>query len=181
MVRFVVRKGADEMYQINDMVLYGVEGVCKITGKMVRRFGKEPVEYYVLESCDQHTTTYVPTDNEALVSKMRRLLSADEINKIIEGMPSEETIWIEDSSARATRYAEILAGEDRREIVRLIKTLYLHKQSLKEQKRKMHISDERFLRDAEKRLYEEFGQVLGIGSDQVLAHIVQLIGVEAEQ
>ena len=155
------------MYQVNELVLYGVEGVCRVLGKTVRRFGEQSVEYYVLKSCDQHTTTYVPTQNDTLVAKMCRLLSTDEVHELIRDMPDEDTIWIDDASTRAARYAEILAGDDRREIIRMIKTLHLHKQALKDQKRKMHIADERFLRDGEKRLYDEFAQVLNLESDEV--------------
>lgn len=166
------------MYQVNDLVLYGVEGVCQVLGKTVRRFGDRAVEYYVLKSCDQHTTTYVPTDNETLVNKMRRLLTKREVLELIHDMPDETTIWIDDASARAVRYQQILMGDDRREIVRMIKTLYLHKQALKDEKRKMHIADERFLRDGEKRLHDEFAQVLDMKDDEVIQFIYSRVEAE---
>ena len=37
------------MYQINDMILYGTEGVCKIDSIVTKELAGEAQEYYVLK------------------------------------------------------------------------------------------------------------------------------------
>ncbi len=160
------------MFELNDFVLYGVDGVCKVSGKTVRQMRGKRVEYYVLESCSSQTTTiYVPIDNQQLVARMRKVLNQNEALALIRSMPDEQTIWIEDDNHRAEVYARILKGEDRTELIRLIKTLYLRKQELTTQKRKLRASDEKLLHEAERRLHEELSHALDIRQEDVLPFI----------
>ena len=179
-------KGADKNYmemlvkkviRVNDAVLYGIDGICHVTRVTTKIIDGKPEEYYVLHPVDQETTTiYVPTANETLVSRMHRLLSLDEVIELIRTIPEEETIWIEDDTKRRTAYGQILLGGDRRELLKLIKTLYQRAQELKHGKRKMHAADEKMMKEAEKRLYDEFAHVLRIEPEQVLPFIFRMIG-----
>ena len=162
---------------MNDSVLYGIDGICQVTRVTTKIIDGNPEEYYVLHPVGQETTTiYVPMANEALVSRMHRLLSVDEVLELIRSIPEEETIWIENDLIRRITYGQILLGDDRRELLRLIKTLFLRAQSLKHGKRKMHAADEKIMKEAEKRLYDEFAHVLQIEPDQVLPFIMNMIG-----
>ena len=90
-------------------------------------------------------------------------------------MPDENSIWIEDESIRREEYRKILRSGDRHELVKLIKTLWIHQKNCRERKKKLHIADENFLRSAENMLYDEFAYVLGITKDEVLPYIRQHI------
>lgn len=167
------------MFQINDTVLYGAEGVFKVEEITVMDFAGEDKEYFVLKSLyNEGSTVFVPTDKEALLAKMRKILSREEIYEMIRNMPEEELIWIEDESERMQKYKDILMKGDHREIVRLIRTLYLHGQSLKEIGKNLHKVDERFLKDAERILYDEFAYVLNIKPNQVLPFIQEQIELD---
>ncbi|MCB6993601.1 CarD family transcriptional regulator [bacterium 210820-DFI.6.37] len=167
------------MFQINDTVLYGAEGVFKIAEVTEMDFKNGKMDYFVLKSLsNENATIFVPTENEALMAKMRRVLSADEIYEMIKAMPEESPIWIEDESIRMKEYKEILLRGDHREIVKLIKALYLHRQKQKEIGKNLHKIDERFLKDAEKLLYDEFAYVLNIQPEQVLPFIHEQIQVD---
>ncbi|NLG38155.1 MAG: CarD family transcriptional regulator, partial [Clostridiales bacterium] len=72
---------------------------------------------------------------------------------------------------RAAQYRQIIAGEDRRELIKLIKTLSLRQQELKAVGRRLNASDAQFLKDAEKTLYEEFALVLNIKREEVQPYI----------
>lgn len=170
------------MFQVNESVLYGVQGVCKIVEIAKKTFGKTSVEYYVLRPVydGKDTRVFVPTQNEALTSKMRRVLSPKEAHEIISQIPDEEPIWIEDENERKVRYKEILAGGDCREVIRLIKALYLHGRTLQEMGKKLHLSDEHFLKDAEKALYDEFAHVLELQRDEVLPFIFEQVQAPAK-
>lgn len=166
------------MYAVNDMVLYGRNGACKIVDITRREVAGSSIEYYVLQPVYNHTSTiFVPTGNQALTGKMQQVLSADEIHEIIRSLPDEESLWIADDEERRVRYNEILSAGNRRDVIRMIKALYLHREELKERGKHLHLADERFLKDAERLLYDEFALVLHIQPDQVLPFILQQIEV----
>ena len=171
--RNVVRK----VISVNDVVLYGFDGVCQVTDVATKTIMGVPEECYVLQPVDQKSTTiFVPVANKALVSRIQRLLQLDEVIELIRSSPEEETIWIEDDSKRRAAFGQILQGGDRREIMNLIKTLYLRAQELKKGKRKLHSADDKLMKEAERRLYDEFAYVLKIEPEHVLPFIIDMIG-----
>ena len=123
------------------------------------------------------STFFVPVDNENLVSKMRRILSGEEIKKLIQEMPDQNSYWIEEEEDRKERYQQILSSGNRTELVRMIKALHSHQQEQQKKGRRLHISDERFMKEAEKMLYEEFAYVLNIRKEEVLPFILQQVQV----
>ncbi|MEE1281070.1 MAG: CarD family transcriptional regulator [Acutalibacteraceae bacterium] len=160
------------MYQVGNTVIYKNDGVCKITEIIIRTFREKEIEYYVLNPVhNQNAEILVPKNNPDLVEKMRKVLTKEEIIQIIEAMPDEEEIWILNETDRKEKYREILNSGDRTELVRLIKTLYVHKQNQKQCGRKLHLADEKILRDAEKMLFDEFAYVLEIAPEEVLEYI----------
>lgn len=167
------------MFNVNDAVLYSVHGVCRIIEIQSQNFGGNDCLYYVLKPVyNGFSTFFVPVDNEALTSKMKKVLSQEEIHNIIHSMPQEDLIWIEDDNERKEKYNEILKSGDRTGLVRIIKTLYARQQQLKEKRKKLHIADERFMHEAEKMLYEEFAYVLNIEQDQVIPFIAEEIEIK---
>ena len=88
------------MYEIGERVLYGIHGICTITGIERMRFGKERANYYVLEPKEQPGAKfYVSVANEAAVAKLRSLLSREEL---LELLHSEEVRNIPGSRTRAS-------------------------------------------------------------------------------
>lgn len=167
------------MYGINDTVLYGAYGVCKIRDITEKEVDGHKQEYYVLKPVyDGNSTIFLPVHNEKTTEKMRHVLSAEEIYALIKAMPAESTIWIDDEAARKGRYKEILTKGNRAALVMLIKTLYLHQQAQMEKGKKLHAADEHCMKDAEKMLYDEFAHVLDIKREQVLPFIFEQIEVE---
>ena len=76
------------MFKINDTVLYGTEGVCEIKDITQLNFGEGMMEYYVLQPIYKDSLTiFVHTGNDHLISKMRLILSREEIEEIIRTMP----------------------------------------------------------------------------------------------
>lgn len=164
-------------YQIGETVLYGVEGVCTIAGTEHRDMAGMKLDYYVLQPVyNRQSKVLVPLQNPQLVAKMQPLLSAEEINELIRSMPSGADLpWEENDTLRREQFKEILLHGDRRAVICLIKTLYLHQQALAEKGKKQHAADDRFFKDAEKKLYEEFAYVLHLEREQVLPFILEQI------
>ena len=160
------------MYNVNDLVLYSSYGVCKIADITEKDLYGEKVEYYVLKPVnDKKSTYFVPVNHAASVSKMRHTLTKDEVFDIIQNMPNEDTVWIENDARRKEKYKSVISECNPRELVRLIKSAYIHKQNLQEVGKKVHKVDEDFMKEAENLLYEEFAVVLKLDKDEVLPFI----------
>ncbi len=170
------------MHKVNDMVLYGTEGLCRITEISIRNMHGEDVEYYVLKPVGETgSTIFIPTGNASLTAKMRRILSPEEIYALIRTMPACDTAWIENENERKQRYREILADGDRQELIRMLRAVYLYGEERKNQGKKLHLTDEKFLKDGEKLLHEEFAHVLNLKKDEVLPFIMKRISVDEKQ
>lgn len=166
------------MFKAGDTVLYGAHGVCRIETVEKKRFDKETREYFVLRPIfDENAVIYVPTQNEVLTSRMKDILTKEKIHEIIDAMPGQETNWIENEAERKLYYHSLLESADRSELARMIKTLYEYKQAQTARGKKLHLADERFFKDAEKLLYDEFAHVLGIARTEVLPFIQRRIQI----
>lgn len=76
------------VFQTNDVIIYGGQGVCQITGIEEKVINGVKKTYFVLKPVsDRSATIFAPADNELVLNKMRRLLSKDEIHKLIDSMP----------------------------------------------------------------------------------------------
>ena len=153
------------MFQINDVIIYGTQGVCKITGTEEKMISGKKKTYFVLQPVnDQGSTIFVPADNPLVLNKMRRLLTKDEIRKLICSMQSEDAIWVANENERKELYRSILAKGDHLELIQMIKAIYAHKKEREAEGKRLHMSDDRFFKEAEQILYNEFQYVLDIGS-----------------
>ncbi len=168
------QKGWDELFCVNDTVVYGTSGVCTISNKTMMTFGKEKKEYFVLIPLKEHLSViYVPADNAALLKKMRRVLSTEEIEDVIVRIATAPCdAWINDENQRRAAFKEVLQSGDRYRLIHMIKTIYLHGKEQKENGRKLHHSDEVVMKEAEALLYDELAYVLGLAHDEVLPFLI---------
>lgn len=160
------------MYQVGDRFVYGIHGICAITALEERTVDKDKVLYYVLEPKDNGGTQfYVPVHNQAAVSKLRKLLTRQELDDLLASQSAREDVWISDENQRKQAYRDLIKSGDRARLVGMLGCLYRHKQSCVDAGRKFHICDENFLRDAEKLIRSEFAEVLAIPAEQVGSYI----------
>ena len=126
------------MFKINDTVIYGAQGVCRVVDIVDKNIGGKTAQYYALQPFFQENTTiFVPTHNPKLVLKMHSVLTKEEIDRLIDTMPESNTEWIEDEALRRKQYKEILSSGDRLKIALMIKALYLEQQRRKEKGKKI--------------------------------------------
>lgn len=158
------------------MVRYATTGVCVISEITEMTIAKKKSRYYVLQPVHKDALqVYVPCDNEALVSKMRRILTKDEILELIRSMPQEDCCWIEDELTRKAVFQQILSEGDRRKLIELIRSVYQHQQNQLAYGKKLHQVDERCFAEAQKLLNDEFAYVLGISPEEVTPFIISQI------
>lgn len=160
------------MYNVNDTVVYGSNGVCVITAIEERDFSGENIEYYILQPVGSpRNTFYVPTTNSVLTNKLKKIYSRNEIDSLISTMSGKSSLWIDDAVKRKEVYRKIIEDGNRNELFCMIKTLYEKHTELVQQHRKLYSTDEKFLKAAENILYDEFAYSLNISRDEVPDYI----------
>ena len=66
---------------------------------------------------------------------------------------------------------EILASGDHLELIKMIKAIYAQKKEREAEGKRLHMSDEHFMRDAEQLLYNEWQYVLNVDKAGLIAYI----------
>ncbi|MBQ7353018.1 MAG: CarD family transcriptional regulator [Clostridia bacterium] len=161
------------MLKIGSLVIYGVEGVCQISEIVSQSFAgsSEKKDYYVMIPVHNSSSKlYVPVDNEKLASKIKQLLTYDEIIELIEKC-SKNNEWIADNKLRSKYYKEVMASYDREKIFSLARILYLAKSGKIPEVKKLYVMDEDVLRKTSHILYSEFSYVVELEYENVLPFI----------
>jgi len=170
------------MFQIGEVVSYGATGICTIEDirmESLSRSGVRKQEYYILRPAASPTcTTYVPTANETLTAKMRRVMSKAEIDTMIVSVKGEQLEWIEDTRHRADAFGQIVSKGISAELLKLIGCLYLEKKNRNKGGKKFCATDEKLLSSAERIISEEFSYALQIPPKEVSAYIAGMLGNE---
>lgn len=160
------------MFAVNEKIHYGGSGVCMIQDIATMRFGRSRERYYVLKPVYQNASViYVPVDNPQLVSKMRPVLTREEVDRLIAGMEEIPTAWEEDPQQRKASFDALLRSNECRSLIVLIKTLNAHKERRQADGKALHVADETYLREAQRLLYDEFAGALEIQPAQVHDYI----------
>lgn len=169
------------MYSINEYIVYGKAGVSQIIDIRKENFeGLEEQTYYVLKPVySEKSIIYAPVNRN--LNKFRKVLTIEEIYKIIEALPKAKTIWINNDHSRKEKYLKILKEGSHIELVRLLKTFYEKNKELTSVGKKLHISDERIMKEVERILFEEFAFVLNIEPEEVLPFITGELNTLSKQ
>lgn len=164
------------MFQCGDRVVYGVHGVCSISAIETQYVNRKRVEYYVLIPLNQPEARFmVPTQNQTAVSKLRPLLTKDEIEELFSSDLPFDFVWISDEHKRKQRYRELISAADRTNLIAMIRALRQHQIRQIESGRKFHMTDENFLRDAEKIISSEVAYVMEISQSDARNYIEKLL------
>ena len=164
------------MFQINDVVVYGAQGVCKIVGMQEQKIDGANKTYCVLKPADDRGATfYVPTWNEKALAKMRKVMTKQDVDALIDSMPKKKPIWLVNENERKETYKQILAGGNQTQIISMIQAIYLHKKEREAEGKRLHMSDEHFMKDAEQLLYNEWQYVLNVDKAGLMAYIFERI------
>jgi CarD family transcriptional regulator len=164
------------MFKINDVVVYGSQGVCEIVGINEQKVDGVIRNYFVLKpKNDKGSTLYVPTWNEKAWGKMRKVMTKEDVDALIDSMPCQKITWIENENERKDAYRKILASGDQEAIISMVQALFLHKKQREAEGKRLHMSDEYFMKDAEQILYNEWQYVLNVDKDGLMAYILNRI------
>ena len=159
------------MYKLNDVVVYGTQGVCRITEIGPLEYNNDPNKlYYTLRPLFQKgTILYAPVDNRKSV--MRPVLTQEDIDSLIDDIPSIHTIEVKSDREREGLYKSALHTCDPRELVKVIKTVYYRRKDRLASGKKRIIVDEKYFQLAEEQLYEELAYVMNLTKDDMADYI----------
>ena len=155
------------MLELNSTVFYGTTGVCIVERIEKKKIGRVFKEYYVLKPVAQcSSTVYVPTDNQTLLSKVRAVISVEEVNSLLS---NDETtnMWIENESERREVFANLVSAGSCRERLDLMKSIHKKQRELYENSKRLHLSDEKFFKEVSRIVCDEFEYVLKLTVKEV--------------
>ena len=161
------------MYNIDDLIMYGTTGVCKVSDIRKSDFagGDEDRLYYVLEPLYQSGVIYAPVDNQKVF--MRAVISEDEAKDLIDNIPQIHTeIYKNSSMQQLTKYYQsVIDSHKCIDLLKLTKSIHQKKLDALAQNRHLGQIDKKFMKRAEDLLFGEFAAALGISRDDVQDYI----------
>ena len=164
------------MFQINDVVVYGSQGVCEISGIEEKKIDGENKSYFVLKpKADRGATCYVPMWNEKALAKMRKVMTKTDVDALIDSMPNKHPTWIGNDAERKEAYKRVLTSGDQAAIISMIQAIYLHGKEREAAGKRLHVSDEHFMKDGEQLLYNEWQYVLNLDKAGLMDYIFSRI------
>lgn len=169
-IRF--RKGERFVFEIGEQVVCGNKGVCTVENISTLDIGgvDKQRKYYILKPRYQAgSTVYVPVD--AAEGSMRRVLSREEADRLIDAIPQLPLIDIANDKLSEQTYKEHMKENCCEEWVRVIKTIYQRREKRLQAGRKVTAVDARYIHLAQENLYGELAVALNLDREDVEAYI----------
>ena len=160
------------MFETGDYVVYGHTGICQVMGVTtmdMAGISKDRLYYILRPEGQAEGKIYTPVDNGKMV--LRKVMTREEAEALIAEIPSIEILEIDDEKRREERYKECIKSCECRELIRIIKTIYLRKQERISKGKKVTATDDRYLKMAEDNLYSEMSMLLGVPKSKMEQHI----------
>lgn len=170
------------MFQKGDNIVYGSSGVCEVVdiGTMNMTGAKKGRLYYtLLPVYSNGSRIYTPVDNDKIV--MRSILTREEALEKIDSIPEIEPLWIVDEKKREESYKEAVKTCSFENLIKIIKTLYLRRQSRLAGGKKLAAIDERYLKMAEESLYGELAISLDMPKEEMEQFITNHVEAVKEE
>jgi CarD family transcriptional regulator len=156
------------MFQVNDYVVYGSSGVCKILEigtPEINLIDRTKLYYTIKPEFTRGSLIYTPVDNDKQI--LRSIITKEDALMLIDDIPYMDIIQIANDKLRNLSYKQTMRRYNCREWMKLIKTLYLDKEKRLSEGKKFGYTDMKYLQEAEDYLYCEFSIPLGIPREEM--------------
>lgn len=160
------------MFSVNDYVVYGSEGVCRVESighPEITGLDKSK-EYYTLSPVYRSGKIYTPVDSTICI---RCVLTRESVMGLIESIKdiSGELAVPRDIKLANVFYRDLVRTYDCTNLISIIKYVSAKQRAFAGLKRNMPAVDIKFLKIAEEMLYNEFGFALGVDPKEVKGRI----------
>ena len=167
------------MFQIDQLVIYGVQGACKIVSTEIRKVERKNIEYFVLESVQQPGSCYyIPTQNPTALSKLRPIITIQELDRCLNDPIDFAPDIFADENTRKQKYREWIASSQFHILFSATRAVLRYRNIQLLTGRKLHLCDESFLKDAEKILCGEISAVLSVSLSDARNYLYKHVNYE---
>lgn len=166
------------MFETGNVVLHPTEGVCEIDDVRSERFdGSKKRTYYVMHPlyAKIKSTLFVPIDSDKIL--LQKMPTKEEIIELIKSVSITDIEWIENSTLRKDAFMHIIYKGDTKEIVALIAKLHMRKNEVEANGKKFSATDSKILKEAEKKVYQEFSYVLDTDEENIPNYILKYLNI----
>lgn len=170
------------MFEVGEYIIYGRSGVCKIekVGSLdIVSIEKGKIYYTLVPVYTKESKIFTPVDNQKII--MRRVISKEKAINLIENIKDTDLLWVEDDKKREGIYKEALRKCDCKQLIKIIKTLYLRKQSRIEEGKKVLSGDEKYFNMAEENLYGELAISLDMDIDKIKNFVIERLDISKKE
>ena len=165
------------MYQIGQLVIYGGNGVCRVSGYEAPPYPHtdKSQQFYRLEPLYQDGVIYTPVNTRVF---MRPVISKEEAEKLIDMIPTIHAKAHFDGSVTqlSTYYESFFKSHNCEDLMNLVMSIYAKKLYVESVRKKFGQMDEKFMKRAEFLLNSELAVALGISKDDVFVYISSRVG-----
>lgn len=143
------------MYNIGEKIVNKNGKVCEIIAIEEKDYGAGLKTYYVLQpffSSNESMKIFVPTEQQ---DSLRNVMSKKQIKDLLSKIESIETVWYSNPKVRKTEFKELYSSGNPIEIFRLIKSFEKKKTEFKDEKKSLSFTDESFLKEIKRNMYNE--------------------------
>ena len=156
------------MYKIGDYVVFR-RNVCIV--KEINTNYYNNLDYYKLEPVNERSLKIdVPVNNKYI----RDIINKNEINKIIDSIPSIDSIDV-NSKYLENDYKRLMQSGNYEDLIKIIKTTYLRNKERIDNKKKATDKDLTYFKKAEEYLYTEFAVSLGVSYDEAKKYVIDRV------
>ncbi len=168
------------MFQVGDYIIYGMNGVCVVEniGEIETKVVPKDRIYYTLRPFySDRSTIFTPTDNQKV--KMRSILTKQEAVSLLNSIQTIDCLWANDEKGREMEYKEAIKECDCKQLLKIVKSLYLSSKAKLADGKKVPARDEKYYYMAENSLYGELALSLGLEIEETKELILSKIDESA--
>lgn len=160
------------MFCVDDYVVYGSEGVCRIVniGRADITGLDREKDYYTLVPVYKSGRIITPTDSSIV---MRRVISKESAQSLVSNIKAigEELQVPQDAKLAAAYYRDLVRTYDCGKLISVIKHIYNKQRGLVSAKKNLPAVDLKYLKMAQDILFGELAFALGIAPNEVKGYI----------
>ena len=112
---------------------------------------------------------------------MRRILTKEEAESLIESIPSIGSLWVADEKQREANYKQAVNSCDCTEWIRIIKTLWRRNRDRMAVGKKVTAMDKKYFKLAQDNLYSELSMSLHIPQESMEDYIAKKVEEQKEE
>ncbi|WP_156288965.1 CarD family transcriptional regulator [Oceanobacillus salinisoli] len=162
------------MFDIGDLIVYSVHGVCKIDDICEKTYGDVTRTYYVLHPLEEKQLTInAPVDNDKVV--ILKMMDREEAEEILQSFKLHGISWIENVKLRTKQYNSIVNTGNRKEISKIANTLMRKDQEAKQSKKRLYDQDRRLLSTIQEILFKELAMSLETTYEDIYEKVNNMI------